>query len=454
MPGSRLSARRAALLLNLLDVTFLICLLVLPFAWILDPLKLGAGPLRLSVRWGLKPLLAPVLCLFCRSVFKAWVKDLPAVGLLDRYLSRKIVLSLASVYLFVGLIEFTLMVIRFEIPMVPVVFTVKSGEGVTKSTDGHQDPELLWKLTPGETYYEMPINSLGFRDREVSRQKAAGTVRIICMGDSCTAHGFPPYSQLLNTILASSPPTGSAWESFNMAVYGYSAIQGLRLFQLQGKALQPDIVTLYFGWNDHWLNDRTDAANMAIRMSSVSGHLYELLKKKRLFMLLVKLGNRKRHFGRITRGPVPRVPPDEYRTALAHFVLEIRSVGATPLLITAPRRDANTFKGENDFMGLKVDFNTVHDQYAEITRAVATQFDADLLDLHAMYQSREFDGLFNEDGIHLNQAGLQDAAAEIDRKLRSMVETKRVGAVLQTGPVRGYFQPDIVNGCLPLITGD
>jgi hypothetical protein len=48
---------------GLLDELFLLALMLLPVAWILDPLRLSLGPVHLSLHWGWKPVLAPVLFL-------------------------------------------------------------------------------------------------------------------------------------------------------------------------------------------------------------------------------------------------------------------------------------------------------------------------------------------------------------------------------------------------------
>lgn len=52
------------------------------------------------------------------------------------------------------------------------------------------------------------------------------------MGDSCTAQGRPPYSDILHELLQRAPPTPETWEALNTGVYGYSSMQGLRQYQL------------------------------------------------------------------------------------------------------------------------------------------------------------------------------------------------------------------------------
>ena len=67
-----------------------------------------------------------------------------------------------------------------------------------------------------------------------------------------------------NERLAANPPTSQPWEAFNMAVYGYSALEGLKLFQTRGQQLAADVVTIYYGWNDHWLSIGADPGNQSM----------------------------------------------------------------------------------------------------------------------------------------------------------------------------------------------
>ena len=60
---------------------------------------------------------------------------------------------------------------------------------------------------------------MGFLDREVNPIKKNGTIRVICMGDSCTGQGIPPYSGYLHTELTNNPPGDLSWEAFNMGVF-------------------------------------------------------------------------------------------------------------------------------------------------------------------------------------------------------------------------------------------
>ncbi len=70
--------------LTSLDLFLIIGLLLLPLAWLFDPLKINWWHLRLSVGWGWKPVLIPVLILLARIGLVKWVRFVstkPARGL-------------------------------------------------------------------------------------------------------------------------------------------------------------------------------------------------------------------------------------------------------------------------------------------------------------------------------------------------------------------------------------
>ncbi|HCF93474.1 MAG TPA: hypothetical protein DEW46_00275, partial [Verrucomicrobia bacterium] len=68
---------------------------------------------------------------------------------------------------------------------------------------------------------------------------------------------------------------------------GYSSVIGLRLFERRGTQLAPDVVTLYYGWNDHWrggsMPDRVRLAERTEgRWAKSRAAIDQLLQKKRI----------------------------------------------------------------------------------------------------------------------------------------------------------------------------
>jgi len=346
---------------------------------------------------------------------------------------KKLVLAMTTPFLFLLVLEQVLEVIGFETHFPGIVFKGEKKE-VTGMHGMIRDDALLWKFSPGGVSRETRINSLGFRDREVAWEKPPGMVRVICMGDSITADGPPSYANCLHQILQGSSLTDQKWEAFNMGVYGYSSVQGLRLFQIKGRKLSPDYVTLYFGWNDHWICGFIPDSRMIARRSDsrLKAFAFNVLRRKRFGQLLV-VGLSPLEKNRAVlalKGNIPkelthslRVPPDEYRAVLTRFVKEIRSVGAVPILITAPRGPSISpifvHNGQAESLDKLIEH---HRRYVGITREVAAATGAELLDLAEIMEKKEHSALFNRDGVHLTQEGLWFLGRRLYEKLRRIID--------------------------------
>ncbi len=405
-----------------LDLLLVLSLIALPLAWLFDPFHCEAGPFSLRISWGWKPILTPVL-LFA---FRAWLRSRGvAGGFLSRSTAKKLVASwLVTWGFFIGLEGIlSLAGVEKEATSPIVIRGEEELDSTPKPGDEKviMDPELLWRFAPGREWAGIRINSLGFRDQEFTADKPAGTRRVIAMGDSCTAQGMPPYSVLLHMLLQTDHPTPEPWHAYNTGVFGYSSIQGLRQFQITVRHFQPDVVTLYYGWNDHWLYKKPDHMRMAVRLNPWRAALTEALQKKRLFGVLARAARQtgghdiaaeEAH----TDGLVLRVPPELYRATLTQFVNEIRAAGAVPLLITAPSRSLTKSAVKGRTIRSIEEGNRTHAEYVAITREVAESTGAHLLDLAAIMESPEYDSLFSADGIHFEQPGLEFIARRIHEK--------------------------------------
>jgi lysophospholipase L1-like esterase len=309
------------------------------------------------------------------------------------------------------------------------------------------DAELRWRYRPGAAWGEIRINSLGFNEREIEREKRAGTRRVICLGDSCTAQGGPPYSRTLHDLLQSEPPTAEPWEAFNMGVHGYSAVQGLRLFELDARELEPDVVTIYFGWNDHWLGrGATDRERMGLAPGVALVRAVQVraaLSRRRVGQLALWLAESR---GR-RREPAPesgsaprdaprsaarqpgvlRVPPEDFRSTLTELVAAVRSSRAVPLLITAPSGALEPYLVESGYTTSLEDARDLHARYAEITREVGRATGARVLDLEREFRAPEAQAEFSRDGIHFQDAGRARIAAAILRALAEMARAGELG---------------------------
>ncbi len=449
MPGIFLKIFRSSsskffggLVLVLLDLLLAANLLIMLLAWLLNPFQLNIGPMHLTISGGLKPILALFLILGVRQLL-AWAlaRGYPPPhlrGLGASAVFKKICFALISTYVFFVLFESVLAWTKFDVVLPPVVFQGQTNTHNLKTpADTIPDAELIYRFKPGIDFGGRKINKLGFRDREVDPNKADGMIRIICMGDSVTGQGHPGYSQYLHERLTNNPPTTHTWEAFNLGVYGYSSLQGLRLFQKTAKFLSPDIVTVFYGWNDHWLADEPDRQRMGLAMRPFAGQIYESLKHKRIFRLVVWALNPVQHIARRDRGDAraPRVMPEEYHSTLHAFVSETRAAGAIPILITAPRRSLTKNVVNKKHVISVEQGQRAHDEYVELTRRVAREANVALLDLASIFTNPACDVYFASDGIHfdhyakeeymtnnvpVSQPGLMRIAQELEKKVREI----------------------------------
>lgn len=421
--------RRAQTVLVLLDIVALVSLLVLPLAWLFNPFEIALGNLRLlRAGWGIRVVATPIVLLLLRA-FLAWGNHRstgrPAPGLLGRLLVKKLLLAVMSTFVILLILEGSLKAIDFKLLTSPLVITGEDQKIHDDSRGLLADPVLRWKYNPGAEFRGRKVNRLGFLDREVEAQKAPGTKRVICMGCSCTAQGPRSYSEMLNEMLQSSAPKADRWEAFNMGVHGYSAVLGRKLFQMRGRDLAPDVVTLYFGWNDHWQSGYwPDSHGIPLEIKSSQVGAIKRLFTRRIVQFLayifspknlpVSIRGKVRLKHSLEFGNCLRVPPDEYRATLVSFVAEIRTAGAIPMLITAPRgaRLTHLIVAHGQAVSVEEAIR-LHDQYVAITREVARSEKVFLVDLAADLKPEEGARFFGDDGIHLTLDGRRWVAEKV-----------------------------------------
>lgn len=385
------------------------------------------GPSHMTVSAGPKPIVVTLLLVGVWALLRyGGPRTADRLGRVFRSNAfRKPALALVMVTLFFGGAELILRIVGFEAELPTIVIRGETGpDGTNRFTI--PDPELRWRLNPGVEFNGRAVNSMGFLDREVDPVKAPGMTRVICLGDSCTGQGIPPYSGFLHQRLVEDPPTDAPWEAFNMGVHGYSSVQGLRLFQRQGQDLHPDLVSIYYGWNDHWLGGQTDSEAMPWGMSELKSEVVEKLRETRVFQAMVHLLRppHRREAAPVSEGDmVLRVPPDEYRWTLERLVREIQGVGAVPVLLTAPRAETLTSLLVRN--GQTRDLQEVialHDQYNDIVRQLAVEQTIPLVDLAVLFSGPESAPLFADDGIHLRREARIRIADELHTLLETLVE--------------------------------
>ena len=97
------------------------------------------------------------------------------------------------------------------------------------------------------------INSLGFRGKDFTPRKPSGTVRIICLGESSTFGFFDrddyTYPSILQKILNEAAGIGR-FEVINAGIPHVDSDNILAMFKGEILSYEPDIITIYAGFND------------------------------------------------------------------------------------------------------------------------------------------------------------------------------------------------------------
>jgi lysophospholipase L1-like esterase len=89
-------------------------------------------------------------------------------------------------------------------------------------------------------------NGLGFYGDQPRYTKAPGVRRVVCLGASTTASGYPAR---LQRLLDEAQP--GRWEVISFALEGWTSANSLVNFVLNVRDFEPDWVVVHHGWNDN-----------------------------------------------------------------------------------------------------------------------------------------------------------------------------------------------------------
>lgn len=298
-----------------------------------------------------------------------------------------------------------------------------------------RDRQLFWKLAPrpagppitlGSLTWDGSANHWGFPGREVVIPKSPDVFRILFLGDSCTWQGYPALVE--DALAESRTPDGRRFESVSAAVPGYSSYQGRVVAETFGEAIGPDVVVVYFGWNDHWVtHDVTDEQRGRARDSTV-GAAVRWSSQLRILHGLVWLRNHVADAASsAAKAPVTfRVPIEDYEGNLRRIKALFDARRTPVIFITAPtamyRLGGERLLNQGRFFPAHLSLVDTHKQYNEVVRKVASAPGAFLLDLDRSLSARADVGrFFSGDKIHLTPLGLQQIAADITGVLKAQI---------------------------------
>lgn len=404
--------------LLLVDMLLVATVFLLPLLWLIEQGTLRLGFATISVSWGAKPIAFFVVLIALRIALTFAGKKVqqPVRGCIGHPAVGPFLVGVMAIFLMLFGWEKNLEHQGFSAEIPGIVIVGEKSKPEPKNKYFFKDPELLWRWRPGAMFNGRQVNQMGFLDREVNPEKKEGTFRVICMGCSITGQGPPPYSGYLHEYLNAEEP--GKWDSFNMGVHGYSTSQGLRLFQKRTAALEPDYVTIMYGWNDHWRSRMEDSKRMYRRVSKWQALLQKALQKKRFFQYIVK--KKTPSYENVLNDDefVLRVPPEEYRNNLYAFIKEVEAVGAVPILIAAPRRKKlSEHLVKNRQVSSISKGIELHDQYLKILYEVAEETNTALIDLPSILEPELVNMHMSGDGIHFRPEGLKRIALAIQKKI-------------------------------------
>jgi lysophospholipase L1-like esterase len=230
------------------------------------------------------------------------------------------------------------------------------------------DPLLLWRLKPGLRHViweHTPVttSTQGLRYERALGTREAGSLRILCAGDSVTfGFGVPqvllrqgeeyhpdwlPYPARVEKALRAANP-GRVVEVAPFAVPGYSTHQGLAWMRRDLASLRPDVVTLLFGWNDIGMRAQSDAD--AIRTDAWSATMRLLLARSQALLHAWRwVHSRPGAPGQ----PVPRVGVEGFVANHLAMIDVARAAGAQVAVIGPVYRDRVEYPPEGDLIAAR-----------------------------------------------------------------------------------------------------
>jgi lysophospholipase L1-like esterase len=338
-------------------------------------------------------------------------------------LRAKLLLLLASPLVLIGGAEIALRAGGYRAAS-PLQLSFSSGDPIAGASE--IDPDLIWRLVPDRTFrvydFEFETNRFGTRDPAPSESKSAEAYRVVCLGDSTAFGNFTSYPAELAKILSAALPDRRV-QVLNAGIPGYSARQGLELLRRDLLALQPDLVTWCFGFNNAKDGMGGESDDTIVRRAqSPRSQFRRLLMSSRFCEWVAEFvtATREPSEGFTAGASVPRVSPEEHGRWLAEASALCATAGVSLVAITqphafVPHRIDTLPLADRSFMAL------VGEKLDAQNRAVAiaaAEHAIPILDLQAEFLKLESRQLFIDplpggDSIHGNPLGLRVFATHL-----------------------------------------
>ena len=280
-----------------------------------------------------------------------------------------------------------------------------------------KDPVLFWRNDPSIG----PVNSQGFVNstrKTYALTKSSNVYRIISLGCSCTNRGWVTYPERLENLLNEANVSDISFEVINAGVGGYGSYQGMNYFVNELHEYAPDLITVYFGWNDHWraihYPDKEQPRDNKLVMT-----LQETLDHARIYQFLNKTISKTTREPRLKNEPIfrPRVSLSDYRSNILTIISTAKKKDIKVLLMTAPEALTSDNIAMYEKLGLitpDVDLLKLHQTYNDVIREIAASEQVPMVDLESIFNALpEKETYFLRDGIHHREKGLSVIALAI-----------------------------------------
>ena len=283
------------------------------------------------------------------------------------------------------------------------------------------DPVLGWSNRIGFSNRTFSINSHGYRGPEIERQTEGLTVA--CLGDSGTfgvwiddEEGEPRvrFDGYVDELRRIGKSRGIS-QVINAGVVGYTTSNSLRQFVTRLAQLEPDIVTVRLGVNDHRAN-----GNPSRRLSEPSWpRLFYALSDSQLF------GIGLRAYRSVPAFHTPPwtsrwVKPPEFPRNLVRIIEEVQKSGAKLLFVDTPLRPLDWGQEkvpdpmiETTGYSTQADFYETHDRYQASLAAVARARNVPLLVTRDELTSADVRHFSSRDFVHPNALGARAIARQM-----------------------------------------
>lgn len=331
------------------------------------------------------------------------------------------------------------------------------------------DPDLGYRTSPNlhikrpvprglphaprrKVFYDVDTDRFGFRyDEVLSVPKPAGEIRIFCLGGSATFGAEVPnqwtYPEQLHRLFHDP-----SVKVINAGVSGYRSIHLLKYYEKIIRPLEPDVITIYEGWNDYedflygyWKPYDPGGHCLLSQMKMT----YSPFCASALLYVLVYLYFHFKNFNRVEmakndislsvrymRGADDPRWQTEYETNLQKLIDQTKSDGVVPALILFPSphyenasAEAKSWADRDLNMAGRWDaFVIALRNMRRILKKLAAENNVPLIDAMTPFENHNDDYknkfLFFVDRMHLAKEGNECIARAMYPPLKDIIRTK------------------------------